>query len=123
MAQLAGLFLEWQRDTQNLWQPLASRSWHPPSQPTYPYLPPSPPVHLLDKSPMYRRRRRKSRTIPLLFVHGLVRLRQEFSEGDGILRVEASRAYAQRKLITSFARIRCLQVLLETPKNDVLVLT
>src|ERR1700719_4678796 len=112
MAQLAGLFLEWQRDTQNLWQPPASRSWHPPSQPTYPYficLRPS--VHLLDKSPMYRRRRRKSRTIPFLFIHGLVRLRQKFSEGDGILRVEASRAYAQRKLITRFARIRCLQVL------------
>src|ERR1700687_2172162 len=57
---------------------------------------------------------------PLLLVHSLVRLRQEFAKRNRALGIELRHANAEGQFVPQFAGIRLLQILLQSTQQDLL---
>ena len=58
----------------------------------------------------------------LLFIHGLITLRHEFTKGDGVLWTEPRQSDTERHLVTRLVRVRFLQALFQRTENRFLAL-
>ena len=57
---------------------------------------------------------------PFLYIHGLVRLRHQFTKGDGALRIKRGDTNTERQFVTRFAGIELLEALFQAAEEDFL---
>ncbi len=65
--------------------------------------------------------RQKSLVQSLFFIHGLIRLGDEFAQRNAVLRIESRHTYAERELVTGFSGVRIPKSSFQTMEDHVLI--